>query len=200
MQRFSFCTRLVKCIFLAKGKTMQKIAIRPCAEADVPAVTAIYTHHVLHGAASFETVPPSLDDMCRRRSAVLEKDLPYLVAVQDDMIAGYAYAGTYRPRAAYRDTVENSVYLRHDMTGRGIGTRLLEALIEECEARDLRQMIAVIGDSANAASIRLHARCGFHHVGTLRSVGHKLGRWLDSVLMQRALRNGDSVPPRPRAG
>jgi L-amino acid N-acyltransferase YncA len=166
----------------------------------MPAITAIYAHHVLHGAASFETDPPSLEEMCRRRSDVLGKDLPYLAAVHDDAIAGYAYAGTYRPRAAYRDTVENSVYLRHDQAGRGIGTCLLNALIDECEARDLRQMIAVIGDSANVASIRLHLRCGFRDVGTLTSVGHKHGRWLDSVLMQRALRHSDTTPPKARGG
>jgi L-amino acid N-acyltransferase YncA len=179
---------------------VQKHFIRPCAATDMPAITAIYAHHVLHGAASFETDPPSLEEMCRRRSDVLGKDLPYLVAVYDDAIAGYAYAGTYRPRAAYRDTVENSVYLRRDQAGRGIGTCLLNALIDECEARDLRQMIAVIGDSANVASIRLHLRCGFRDVGTLTGVGHKHGRWLDSVLMQRALRHGDTTPPKARGG
>jgi phosphinothricin acetyltransferase len=164
----------------------------------MPAITAIYAHHVLHGAASFETDPPSLEEMCRRQADILGKDLPYLVAVNDDAIAGYAYAGTYRPRAAYRDTVENSVYLHRDLAGRGIGTRLLNALIDDCEARDLRQMIAVIGDSANVASIRLHLRCGFRDVGTLTSVGHKHGRWLDSVLMQRMLRHGDTTPPMVR--
>lgn len=177
---------------------MQNLVIRPCAAADMPAITAIYADHVSYGAASFETDPPSLEEMCRRRSELLSKDLPYLVAVRDDAIAGYAYAGTYRPRAAYRDTVENSVYLRDDQAGRGIGTRLLNALIDECETRDLRQMIAVIGDSANVASIRLHLRCGFRDVGTLSSVGHKHGRWLDSVLMQRALRHGDTTPPMVR--
>ena len=178
---------------------MQQIAIRPCAETDVPAIAAIYAHHVLHGTASFETEPPSLDDMHRRRADILAKGLPYLVALHDNSVAGYAYAGTYRPRAAYRDTVENSVYLHPDLTGRGIGLRLLEALILECESRNLRQMIAVIGDSANVASIRLHAGCGFRHVGTLTSVGHKLGRWLDSVLMQRTLGRGDTIPPLSRA-
>lgn len=179
---------------------MQNLLIRPCAATDMPAITAIYAHHVQHGAASFETDPPSLEEMCRRRSDVVGKGLPYLVAVYNDAIAGYAYAGSYRPRAAYRDTVENSVYLRRDLAGRGIGTRLLNALIDDCEARDLRQMIAVIGDSANVASIRLHLRCGFRNAGTLISVGHKHGRWLDSVLMQRALRHGDTLPPMARGG
>jgi L-amino acid N-acyltransferase YncA len=178
---------------------VQKLVIRPCAATDMPAITAIYAHHVMHGAASFETDPPSLDEMYRRRSDILGKDLPYLVAVNDDAIAGYAYAGTYRPRAAYRETVENSVYLHPDLAGRGIGTRLLKTLIDDCETRDLRQMIAVIGDSANVASIRLHLRCGFRNVGTLTSVGHKHGRWLDSVLMQRALRHSDATPPMVRS-
>jgi len=161
----------------------------------MPAVTEIYQHHVLHGLASFETAPPSLTDMCRRRADIRSKGLPYLVADIDETIAGYAYAGTYRPRAAYRDTVENSVYLRHDMARRGTGRQLLEALIRECEVRDLRQMIAVIGDSGNIASIRLHERCGFRLAGTLLGVGYKHGKWLDSVLMQRALGPGEATPP-----
>jgi L-amino acid N-acyltransferase YncA len=172
--------------------------VRACIEADMQATTEIYRHHVLYGAASFETEPPSLDDMCHRREDVLAKGLPYLVADIDGMIAGYAYAGTYRPRAAYRDTVENSVYLRHDMVGRGIGRQLLDALIRECAARDLRQMIAVIGDSANIASIRLHERCGFRLAGTLHGVGYKHGKWLDSILMQRTLSAGETMPPRRR--
>lgn len=159
------------------------------------AVTAIYTHHVLHGNASFEIEPPSLFEMSRRRTEILARDLPYLVADIGGHVAGYAYAGTYRPRAAYRDTVENSVYLHPDLTGRGIGTRLLQALIRECEIRDLRQMIAVIGDSANIASVRLHQRCGFRHAGTLANVGYKHGQWLDSVLMQRSLGLGNLAPP-----
>jgi phosphinothricin acetyltransferase len=169
--------------------------MRPSIEADMPAITAIYAHHVLHGTASFEIEPPGLEDMCRRRESVLAKGLPYIVAEADGAVVGYAYAGTYRPRAAYRDSVENSVYIRHDMLGYGIGRRLLEELIRQCEARDLRQMIAVIGDSAHIASIRLHERCGFRHVGTLTSVGYKHGRWLDSVLMQRRLGAGDAAPP-----
>ena len=169
--------------------------IRTCLEADMQAITEIYRYHVLHGLASFENEPPSLADMCRRRADVLAKGLPYVVADIDGMIGGYAYAGTYRPRAAYRDTVENSVYLRHDLARRGIGRELLDALIRECEARDLRQMIAVIGDSGNIASIRLHERCGFRLAGTLFGVGYKHGTWLDSVLMQRTLGAGETTPP-----
>lgn len=169
--------------------------IRPCQEADMPAITTIYGHHVRHGFASFETDPPALEDMLRRRSDVIGKGLPYLVAEREGAILGYAYAGIYRPRAAYRDTVENSIYLRPDTVGQGIGRLLLPALVAECEARDLRQMVAVIGDSANIASIRLHEACGFRMVGVLEAVGYKLGRWLDSVLMQRRLGQGPSAPP-----
>ena len=176
------------------------MTIRPCRETDMAAITEIYAYHVLHGSASFETIPPSLDEMQRRRADIIGRSLPYLVAENDGDVVGYAYAGTYRPRAAYRGTVENSVYIRHDLIGRGIGKLLLDALIRECEARDLRQMIAVIGDSAHVASIRLHERCGFRLIGVLSSVGYKHGRWLDSVLMQRALSTGNTTPPSARNG
>lgn len=169
--------------------------IRPCRDADMPAITAIYAHHVRHGFASFETDPPDLTEMLRRRADILGKGLPYLVAERDGTVLGYAYAGTYRPRAAYRDTVENSIYIRPDTVGQGIGRALLPALVAECEARDLRQMIAVIGDSGNTASIRLHAACGFRMIGTLEAVGFKLGRWLDSVLMQKRLGRGSDAEP-----
>ena len=175
------------------------VTIRPCRETDMPAVAAIYAHHVLHGTASFETEPPTLAEMCRRRADILSRNLPYLIAETTGSVVGYAYAGTYRPRAAYRDTVENSVYLRHDMVGRGIGGHLLGALVRECEARDLRQMVAIVGDSGNLASIRLHERCGFRLVGILRDVGFKHGRWLDSVLLQRSLGKGNETPPRQPA-
>ena len=169
--------------------------IRPCLPSDMPAITAIYGHHVRFGFASFETEPPGLAEMTRRREDVLGKGLPYLVAEQDGVVLGYAYAGTYRPRAAYRDTVENSIYIRDDAVGQGVGRALLPALVAECEARDVRQMIAVIGDSGNQASIRLHASCGFRMVGVLEAVGFKLGRWLDSVLMQKRLGRGADAPP-----
>jgi len=176
----------------------QDCTIRPCHEPDMPAIAGIYAHHVLHGFASFETEPPSLAEMIRRRADIAAKGLPYLVAERGGIILGYAYAGTYRPRAAYRDTVENSIYLRHDTAGQGIGGHLLPALVAACEACDLRQMIAVIGDSGNEASIRLHQRCGFRLVGILEAVGYKHGRWLDSVLMQRHLGRGDTAPPPER--
>ncbi|MFO1029073.1 MAG: N-acetyltransferase family protein [Acetobacteraceae bacterium] len=179
--------------------TSAGITLRPVTEDDMSAVAAIYGHHVRYGTASFETEPPSTEEMGRRCAALLEQGYPYLVAEQDGVVIGYAYAGAYRPRVAYRDTVENSVYLRPDAAGRGAGSLLLVALVEACEARGYRQMVAVVGDSANAPSIRLHERHGFRLVGTLRSVGHKHGRWLDTVLLQRTLGTGDATPPQPRA-
>ncbi|HET8995915.1 MAG TPA: GNAT family N-acetyltransferase [Acetobacteraceae bacterium] len=174
------------------------ITIRPSQRDDVPGFQAIYAHHVLHGTASFETEPPDVAEMHQRRATVLSKGFPYLAAECDGAVIGYAYASTYRPRAAYGDTVENSIYLRPDVTGRGFGRPLLEALIAACEQCDLRQMIAVVGDSAHVASVRLHQRCGFHLVGVLRDVGWKHGRWLDSVLLQRSLGRGNTVPPMER--
>lgn len=169
--------------------------IRSATEADMGAVAEIYAHHVLHGTASFETEPPPLEEMRRRRADVLERGLPYLAAeAPDGTIIGYAYATAYRPRPAYRNTVENSVYVRQDMVGRGVGRALLQALIAECEGRGFRQMVAVVGDSANLASIRLHEALGFRLVGTLRSVGRKHGRWLDTVLLQRPLGDADATP------
>jgi phosphinothricin acetyltransferase len=174
------------------------LRIRPANPEDAGAIAAIYAHHVLHGSASFETEPPSSEEIRCRMADILARGLPYLLAeTPDGTILGYAYAGPYRPRAAYRNTVENSVYVRHDMVGRGIGRRLLTELIARCEASGLRQMIAVVGDSANLASIRLHEALGFRVAGTLRSVGYKHGRWLDSVLLQRMLGEGDATPPEP---
>lgn len=162
-------------------------SLRPATAADIPAIAAIYAHHVKTGTASFETEPPADAEMLNRMTAILDRGLPYLAAEQDGRIAGYAYAGPYRPRHAYRFTVENSIYLDPSFMGRGIGALLLDALISECKARDLMQMIAVIGDSANHASIRLHEKCGFAHIGVLKDVGFKFDRWLDTVFMQRAL-------------
>lgn len=159
------------------------------------AVTAIYAHHVRRGSASFETEPPTAAEMRARRTALLAQSLPYLVLEEAGLVQGYAYAGVYRPRAAYRDTVENSVYLRPEAIGRGFGRKLLAALIEECEAGGLRQMVAVVGDSGNTASIRLHEKLGFRPVGVLRAVGYKHGRWLDTVLLQRPLGAADTAPP-----
>lgn len=178
---------------------MPDIEIRASAETDLAAVAAIYAHHVRHGTASFETVPPAELEMRARWAALRDAGYPHLVSIRASEIAGYAYAGAYRARAAYRDTVENSVYLRPDLTGRGIGRLLMEALIGACETRGYRQMVAVVGDRANLASIRLHERVGFRRVGVLRAVGYKHGRWLDSVLLQRPLGLGDGAPPHNRA-
>jgi phosphinothricin acetyltransferase len=150
---------------------------------------------VLHGLASFEEEPPSVDELARRYRDVIGRGLPYLVAEYGADVAGYGYCAPYRPRSAYRYALEDSIYIRHDMTGRGIGKLLLEQLIARCAALGYRQIIAVIGDSANAASIGVHAACGFLRVGTLRSVGFKFGRWVDSVYMQRPLGPGDASRP-----
>ena len=161
--------------------------IRDSREADMPRVEAIYAFHVLHGLASFEEEPPAVDELHRRRTDVLSHGLPYLVAEIDCEVVGYSYAAPYRSRPAYRFTVENSVYVDHRLMGRGIGCSLLSGLISRCIEAGCHQMVAVIGDSANTASIGLHERLGFLHVGTLRGVGFKFGRWVDTVLMQRTL-------------
>lgn len=162
--------------------------LRPAAPEDVPAIAAIYAVEVLEGTASFEIEPPDAIEMARRLTEVLGRGLPWLVAEMDGEIAGYAYAGPYRTRAAYAATVENSVYVARTRRGHGIGRMLLAALIEACAVAGRREMVAIIGDSANAASVRLHEACGFRLVGTLRGVGRKHGRWIDTVLMQRSLR------------
>jgi len=169
--------------------------IRPTAGADLPSITAIYAHAVRFGTATFELIPPDLAEMTRRYRALIDGGFPYFVAVLDGRVAGYAYAGPYRPRPAYRFTVENSVYLDPAVHRRGIGLRLMARLIAECDARGFRQMIAVIGDSANAGSIGLHRRCGFQMMGTHPNVGLKFGRWLDTVMMQRALGEGAATVP-----
>jgi len=174
---------------------MSSPEIRPAAAADLPAITAIYDHAVRFGTATFELIPPDLAEMTRRFSALIDGGFPYLVAAQDGRVVGYAYAGAYRPRPAYRFTVENSVYLEPAIHRRGIGLQLMERLLAECQARGYRQMIAVIGDSANAGSIGVHTRCGFQMIGTHPDVGFKFGRWLDTVMMQRALGKGaDTLP------
>ena len=169
--------------------------IRPSLPADLPAIRDIYAHHVLHGLASFEEVPPDLAEIARRRDDALARGLPHLVAEADGPVVGYAYAGPYRPRPAYRYTVEDSVYVAPDRIGRGTGRALLARLIELCEAAGYRQMVAVIGDSANAPSIGLHAALGFNRVALLPSVGFKFGRWVDIMIMQRPLGPGDTSLP-----
>jgi phosphinothricin acetyltransferase len=171
------------------------VTIRACEERDVPAITEIYGYHVLHGAASFELEPPDAAEMARRRRAVVDGGYPYFVAEQGGRVVGYAYASAYRPRPAYRNTVENSVYVRPGCERQGIGRVLLKALLEACERSGFRQVVAVIGDSANEASIGLHRHLGFRMAGTLQSAGFKFGRWIDIVLMQRALGPGDGALP-----
>ena len=178
---------------------IHEAVIRACTERDMHAVTEIYRHHVLHSPATFEIVPPAYDEMLARYRKIAEGGFVYLVAEQGGEIVGYAYVSTYRERPAYRFTVENSVYIRPGMQRRGIGRRLLETLLAECENRPFRQVLAVIGDSANAASIELHRSLGFEPAGTLRAVGYKFGRWLDCVLMQKAVGEGDRAPPMERA-
>ena len=156
---------------------------------------AIYAHHVLHGLASFEETPPDLEEMRRRHAEITARGLPYIVADLGGTVAGYGYCGPYRQRSAYRYALEDSVYVREDVIGRGVGSAILAKLIELSAALGYRQLVAVIGDSAHAASIELHARHGFLRVGTLRSIGFKHGRWVDSVIMQRPLGSGDGAPP-----
>ena len=172
----------------ARTATRPASFLRAAHESDVAAIAAIYAHHVKTGTASFETEAPDDAEMLRRFRDIAAKNLPYLVAEQDGVIVGYAYAGTYRPRLAYRFTVENSIYVHADYAGHGIGSLLMPALIDECRARGLQQMIAVIGDSGNAASVALHEKFGFRHVGILKNVGFKFECWLDTVFMQLELK------------
>jgi len=171
------------------------VQVRPATPEDLPAIQSIYAHHVLHGLASFEETPPSVDELRRRYDDVRARGLPYLAADFGGTLVGYGYCAPYRSRSAYRYSLEDSVYVRSGSEGRGVGGALLGALIQGCEALGYRQLIAVIGDSANAASINLHAAFGFVRVGTLRSAGFKFGRWVDSVLMQRPLGAGDATRP-----
>jgi L-amino acid N-acyltransferase YncA len=169
--------------------------IRPSTDADLEALVAIYTHHVLHGTGTFETEPPDPPEMSRRRADVLGKGLPWLVAEDAGTVLGYAYANHFRPRLAYRFCLEDSIYLAPRAVGRGVGRLLLAELIARCEALGARQMLAVIGDADNAGSIGVHRTLGFEHTGVLKSAGWKFGRWLDVVLMQRVLGTGDRTPP-----
>ena len=172
-------------------------SIRPAAAADFDAIQLIYAHHVLHGLASFEETPPDDAELMRRWRAIADAGLPYLCATDaaSGALVGYAYAGPYRPRSAYRFTVEDSVYMAPGHAGRGIGRALLGQLIEICASLGKRQMIAVIGDSGNMASIALHRACEFELTGTFQAIGFKHGRWVDSVLMQRALGPGNTSQP-----
>jgi L-amino acid N-acyltransferase YncA len=174
------------------------ITVRDAVPDDMAAVQRIYAFHVLQGLATFEETPPSAQELLSRRAQVLGLGLPYLVAELGGRVQGYSYATGYRPRPAYRYTIEDSVYVEDGCYGRGIGTQLLAALIARCEQGPWRQMLAVIGNSANTASISLHRRAGFTAIGTFRSAGFKFGRWVDTVLMQRALGAGDASLPSQR--
>jgi L-amino acid N-acyltransferase YncA len=171
------------------------LLIRPSTADDVPAIAAAYAWNVRHGTGTFELEAPSEAEMARRREDVLGKGLPWLVAERDGRVLGYAYANQFRPRPAYRFCLEDSIYLAPQAHGQGVGKLLLAELIARCEAHGARQMLAVIGDSANAGSIGVHRACGFEPAGVLKSAGWKFGRWLDVVLMQRTLGQGDSVAP-----
>lgn len=174
------------------------ILVRDSLEADIDSIQAIYAHHVLTGTASFELDPPDSAEMARRRADVLANGFPYLVAVRGEQILGYAYANYFRTRPAYRFSVENSIYVREGLRRQGVGRALLTALIARCEANGVRQILAVIGDSANTGSIGLHAACGFRFAGVLRASGWKFDRWIDTVLMQLELGEADRSPPRER--
>jgi len=169
------------------------VLIRPAEPADAAAVAAVYGHHVLHGLGTFEETPPSAEEMARRMAAVAATGLPWLLAEEGGRALGYAYAAPFRPRAAYRYTAEDSVYVAPDAQGRGVGRALLQAIVAACEARGLRRLTALIGDTGNTASIALHAACGFERAGLLPAVGFKHERWVDAVWMQRAL--GDPAAP-----
>jgi phosphinothricin acetyltransferase len=172
------------------------VAIRPSRDDDIAKIAAIYRHHVLHGVASFEDIPPDEDEVARRRRDILAPGLPYLVAERSGRVVGYCYASRYRARSAYRFTLEDSIYVDAAEVGRGIGRALLSTLIERCCELGYRQMVAVIGGSDQWPSIRLHETLSFTRAGLLSAVGFKFGGWIDCVLMQRALGSGATAPPR----
>jgi len=161
--------------------------LRIAQTSDVASIQSIYAHHVRHGLGTFETEPPGADEMGMRHAQITAAGFPYLVAVEGGLVLGYAYANHFRTRAAYRYTVEDSVYVAPDAVGRGVGRALLNELVAQCRSRGLQQMLAIIGDSGNAASVGVHRACGFELVGVMKSVGRKFDRWVDVVIMQRAL-------------
>ena len=173
--------------------------IRPSRDTDVAAITALYAHHVLHGTGTFETTPPTLEEMTARRADVLSKGLPWLVAEEAGEVLGYAYGNWFKPRPAYRFSVEDSIYLAPEAAGKGLGRALLAELLATLERSGIRKVMAVIGDSANAGSIGVHKALGFEQVGVVPACGWKFGRWLDIVMMQRAIGEGDRTPPEGEA-
>lgn len=177
--------------------TRSAFQIRDACLADMPAVQALYAHYVLHELATFELVPPTVEEMCARRQAILESGLPYLVAQIDQEIVGYAYAASYRPRPAYRYTVEDSVYLSPNHKGMGLGAALLGEVIRRCEQGPWRQMVAVITQGGTAGSAELHRKLGFQEVGRMPNVGYKFNRWVGTLIMQRTLGEGGNSSPEP---
>lgn len=169
--------------------------VRDATDTDVGAIREIYAHHVANGLGTFEEKAPTVDEMRARYAAAVAAGMPYLVATLEERVVGYSYVTAYRPRPAYRYTVEDSVYIANAERGRGIGSALMSSLITRCEAGPWRQMVAVIGDSANSGSISLHEKFGFHHVGTIQAVGYKFDRWVDTVIMQRELNDGSRTKP-----
>jgi len=169
--------------------------IRPSTEADLPAITRLYAHHVLHGTGTFETTPPTPEEMAGRRADVLGKGLPWLVAEEAGEVIGFAYGNWFKPRPAYRFSVEDSIYLAPEAAGKGLGRALLAELLATLERGGIRKVMAVIGDSANAGSIGVHTALGFQPVGVVKACGWKFGRWLDIVLMEKPLGLADSCPP-----
>lgn len=169
--------------------------LRDAIEADMPVICEIYADQVLNGVSSWEEQPPGIEEMLGRREKIIAEGFPYRVVEIKDAIAGYSYASSYRPRSAYRYTVENTIYVHKEYRGQGLGRLLLEDLIASCEAQGFRQMVAVIGDSNNHTSIDFHKHMGFEQVGIINSIGYKFGRWMDSVIMQRALAEGDESLP-----
>lgn len=176
------------------------IKIRPSLDSDIPAITAIYTHHVLHGTGTFETTPPSEQDMASRRADVLSKGLPYLVVEDETGVLGFAYCNWFKPRPAYRFSAEDSIYLAPTAAGKGLGRLLLEELMAQAERAGVRKLIAVIGDSGNLGSVGVHKACGFSPVGVLANCGWKFGRWLDVVLMDRVIGLGSTQAPAQSEG
>jgi phosphinothricin acetyltransferase len=171
------------------------VSVRPTQAGDAGALAEIYAHAVLHGSGTFEEAPPAPAEMESRRLRVIAHGLPHLVTERDGVVAGFAYAAPFRSRPAYRFTAETTVYVREGLKGRGVGRELLEAVVVACATLGLRQLVALVGDSDNTASLRLHAAAGFHRVGVLEAVGFKHGRWLDAVWMQREINGGDRAPP-----
>lgn len=170
-------------------------AIRPRHDTDMAKITEIYSHHVLHGVSSWELTPPDIAEMTKRAHVLRDGGYPYLVAEVDGVVIGYAYAGPYRPRPAYRYTVEHSVYVDNSARRGGIGHTLMTAIIEACVQRGYRQMMGIIGDSKNLQSIEFHEKMGFEHVGCVKNIGYKFDRWMDQVLMQRPIGDGSNGPP-----